>query len=204
MKNHPIEPYCKENNLLQLSLFYFGKGRPNKTEVKWQDENGNYELKCVCDYGLPGSFDQDVYTSCMRIYVKQGMKTDKILLNYSDIARELGLSPISWNGKIKKSLKRLAQARYEFTQCFLHVGENGIERINTHFSLFDSATLFKHVKGKSKRNSESELIFPDKIRENLEAKYYQWLDSVRFHCNQEGCSRAGRQHLSALESYLSE
>ena len=45
---------------------------------------------------------------------------EKIKLNYSDIARELHLDPPrAWVTDIKKSMKKLAQARYEFTGCFI-------------------------------------------------------------------------------------
>ena len=191
-----IEPYAKENNILQLSLFYFGKGRPQRSIVTWEDEIGDYQLECMCKYGVPGSFDQDVYTACMRIWVKQGMPSNGIKLNYSDIARELALEPRDWNGKIKKALKKLAQARYEFTKCFIKADKNGNKRINTHFSLFDSASLFVHERGKSKRNSESQLVFPEVIKENLEAKYYQLLDMVWYRALPQGISRRLYEYLA--------
>ena len=192
-----VEPYVKDNNLLQLGLFHFADKRPEKTCTNWSDERGNYELRCICGYGVPGSFDQDVYAACMRIWVKQGMKEPWIKLNYSDIARELHLSPPrAWVGRIKESLKRLAQARYEFTQCFLQATADGVTQINTHFSLFDSASLFSHEQGKSKRNSQSVLIFPDEIQKNLEAKYYQFLDMVWYRALPEGLPRRLYEYLA--------
>ena len=185
--------YIKENNILQLSLYYFGKGRPERTLVKWQDKEGEHKLECICKYGVPGSFDQDVYTACMCIWVKQGMLTDKITLNYSDIARELGLIPRIWNYKIKKSLKRLAQARYELENCFIKAGES--KKSSTHFSLFDTASLFDHQKGKSKRYNKTELYFSDAIKKNLEAKYYQCLDMAWYRALPEGLPRRLYEYL---------
>lgn len=114
------ELYAKENNSVQLPLFYFGKGkRPEKTITEWQDGNKEYQLKCVCEYGVPGSFEQDVYTATMRIWFKQGMP-ESIIFNYSDIARELHLSPPKdYVKQIRESMRRLAMARYEFSKCFL-------------------------------------------------------------------------------------
>lgn len=192
-----IEPYAKENNILQLGLFYFGDKKPDRTQVVWSDAECDYKLECICKYGVPGSFDQDVYTACMRIWVKQGMDNSEIRLNYSDIARELHLiPPKDWVGKIKKALQRLAQARYEFTKCFLQVMEDGVTQIDTHFSLFDSASLFSHRDGKSKRNSESRLIFPKEIQKNLEAKYYQFLDMVWYRTLPEGLPRRLYEYLA--------
>lgn len=194
-----MEPYAKENNLLQLSLFHFGKRRPvpEKTVSEWADGRGNYKLTCVCQYGVPGSFEQDVYAACMRIWVKNGMPATSIKLNYSDIARELNLTPIkAWVGKIKKSLRKLAQARYEFVQCFIKADDAGNKKVSTHFSLFDSASLFEHERGKSKRISESELIFPDIIKGNLEAKYYQLLDMVWYRALPEGLARRLYEYLA--------
>lgn len=195
MKNY-IEPYAKENSLLQLSLFYFGKGRSERTSVEWIDNSGGKcQLECICKYGVPGSFDQDCYTGTMRIWVKQGMPKEGIKLNYSDIARELHLDPKDWVTRIKKSLKKLAQARYEFTRCFIDAESKKCEE-NVHFSLFDSASLFEYEQGKSKRKSESYLIFPDEIQKNLEAKYYQLLDMGWYRALPEGLARRLYEYLS--------
>ena len=142
-----MEPYAKENNLLQLSLFHFGKRRPvpEKTISEWADTRGNYKLTCVCQYGVPGSFEQDVYAACMRIWVKNGMPATSIKLNYSDIARELNLTPIkAWVGKIKKSLRKLAQARYEFVQCFIKADDAGNKKVST--LSYDSSTPFRRLR----------------------------------------------------------
>ncbi|MEW6571676.1 MAG: replication initiator protein A, partial [Nitrospirota bacterium] len=190
------EPYAKENNLLQLSLFYFGKGRPERAVTEWSDQAGKYKLECVCKFGIPGSFDQDVYTACMRIWVKQGMPKGGIKLNYSDIARELGLEPPrAWVKKVRQSLEKLGQARYQFTQCFVKADKDGNRKMDAHFSLFDAVILFRHEKGKSKRNSESELIFSEKIAENLEAKYYQLLDLAWYRALPEGLPRRLYEYL---------
>ena len=89
-----IAPYAKENNLLQLPLFHFAKSIHilQKSEFEWSDKDGDYKLKCMCDFGVPGSFEQDVYTGCMRIWIGQEMSSGKIILNYSDIARVLELN----------------------------------------------------------------------------------------------------------------
>lgn len=193
-----LEPYVKENNLLQLSLFYFGKSRPKRTLVQWSDAQGEYSLDCVCKFGVPGSFDQDVYTACMRLWVKQGMPKGMLETSYSEIARELRLEPPKdYVWKIKKSLDKLAQARYQFTQCFIQADEDGNDRIDAHFSLFDSAALFSHHKGegKSKKKGRSRLYFPDEIRENLEAKYYQYLDMAWYRILPDGLPRRLYEYL---------
>jgi len=197
MKNF-IEPYAKEKNTLQLALFYFGKGRPEKNLTKWSDEDGKYKLECVCKYGVPGSFEQDVYTATMRLWIKQNRPKDGIKLNYSDIARELRLEPPKhYVGQIKNALERLAQARYEFKQCFIQVKEGEPIKIDTHFSLYDSASLFtfKVGEGKSKRTGQSQLIFPQEIQKNLEAKYYQLLDMVWYRKLPEGLPRRLYEYL---------
>ena len=192
-----LEPYIKEKNLLQLSLFYFGKGRLKRTEVKWLGKHGECKLECVCKYGVPGSFDQDVYTACMRLWVKQGKPDDGIYLNYSDIARELCLKPKDSVGRIKASLKRLAQARYEFTECFILMDQGNPRIFNTHFSLFDSASLFDYKQGtrRSKRVSESKLIFPKEIKNNLEAQYYQYLEMTWYRALPDGLPRRLYEYL---------
>lgn len=191
-----IEPYAKENNLLQLALFYFGKGKPEKTVVEWSDKKGRCELKCSCDeYGVPGSFEQDVYTATMRIWVKQKMPPT-IKLNYSDIARELDLKPPKdWVGKIKRALQRLAHARYELKQCFIEADSEGRRRIDTHFSLYDSASLFQYNKTNNKRQSQSQLVFPDVIAKNLEAKYYQFLEMTWYRRLPDGLPRRLYEYL---------
>jgi len=187
-----LEPYAKEKNTLQLSLFYFGKGRPEHSLTKWEDSDGKYQLKCDCCYGVPGSFEQDVYTATMRLWIKQNRPKDGIRLNYSDIARELRLEPAKhYVGQIKEALIKLAHARYEFNQCFIQVEEGQPIKIDTHFSLYDSASLFTFEKnqGKSKRNGQSKLFFPQEIQKNLEAKYYQLLDMVWYRRLPEGLPR---------------
>ena len=194
------EPYAKDKNLLQLSIFYFGKRRPvpTKTVTTWEDDHGSYKLTCVCKNGVPGSFEQDVYAAVMRIWVKQGMPSKGINLNYSDIARELGLKPRDYNKRVKQSLEKLAQARYEFKQCFVKADTDGNKRIDAHFSLFDTVLLFSHDKkrGDSKRGSQSRLIFSDLIQENLEAKYYQFLDMVWYRALSEGLPRRLYEYLA--------
>lgn len=197
MKNL-IEPYLKENNLLQLPLFFFGKGREARTEVQWQNANGNYTLTCDCSYGVPGSFEQDVYTATMRIWLAKGMPSEGIKLNYSDICRELHLSPpMHYVGQIKAALQKLAHARYEFKQCFLQVEKGKPTKVDTHFSLYDSASLFSYNKSNpvSKRNGESRLIFPKEIQQNIEAHYYQLLDMVWYRSLPEGLPRRLYEYL---------
>ena len=194
-----VEPYIKENNLLQLSLFYFGKGRPEQTVTEWEDKQGKCKLVCDCRYGVPGSLEQDVYAATMRIWVRQGMPAS-IKLNYSDIARELHLAPPrAWTTRIKKALERLGQARYKLDECFLAVTRDGIKRVSTQFSLYDRASLFRFSKdrdkSKSKRNSQSELVFPQDIRTNLEEKYYQYLDMVWYRALPEGLPRRLYEYL---------
>lgn len=193
-----LEPYAKEKNTLQLALFYFGKGRPEKNVTEWSDQHGNYKLECVCKYGIPGSFEQDVYTATMRIWIKQNRPRDGIKLSYSDIAKELHLEPPKhYVGQIKKSLERLAQARYEFNQCFIQVKEGEPKKIDTHFSLYDSASLFTFYKdqGKSKRTGQSTIIFPQEIQKNLDAQYYQLLDMTFYRKMKEGLPRRLYEYL---------
>jgi len=191
-----LEPYVKEKNILQLSLFYFGNGLPKRTFIQWLDGYKKYSLKCISEYGVPGSFDQDCYTAVMRIWIRQEMPKSGIRLNYSDIARELGLNPSSWVSRIKKSLKKLSMARYEFVECFIVSREDGLEEITTAFSLFDSTSLFNYVKGMAKRNSQSLIIFPEKIRQNLEAEYYQFLDMAWYKALPSGLSRRLYEYLA--------
>ena len=169
------EVYLKENNLLQLCLFDFSQGeKKTRTEMVWSDNNEEYALICDCSLGVPGAFEQDVYAACMRIWVKQGMRENKITITYSEIARELGLNPKNWVTKIKKALHKLGHARYHLKKCFIRAKAH--EQADIHFSLFNTAALFQHGKGKAKRNSESILEFPQEILENIEANYYQRLD----------------------------
>jgi len=199
MDKNCIVPYAKENNLLQLPLYFFGKSVhiKKKWDFEWSDKEGSYKLTCACERGVPGSFEQDVYTGCMRIWISQGMSHGKIVLNYSDIARALELKPVkAWVGKIKKSLKKLALARYEFVQCFIKADKEGNNKVSTFFSLFDSASLFEHEKGKSKKDSKTILTFPNIIQENLEAKYYQMLDMVWYRSLPEGLPRRLYEYLA--------
>lgn len=190
------EYYFKENNMLQLSLFCFNRHRPEKTFVKWEDDGGKYSLECNCKYGAPGSFEQDCYTAVMRIWVKKNMPKDGISLNYSDIARELKLSPPrAWVTRIKKALKRMGMARYEFVECFIDATQKKRKKLTTSFSLFDTASLFEYSDGKSKRNSESYLVFPAQVQKNLEANYYQKLDMAWFRALPEGLSRRLYEYL---------
>lgn len=151
-KNNYLEPYVKENNLIQLSLFNFSRKEVKKTVVKWKDKHGSYSLKCVCDEGVPGSREQDCYTAAMRIWIKKDMPRGGIHLNYSDIAHELKIKNVKHSSdKIKQSLKKLGAARYEFVQCFIASDPEGRKKVTTQFSLFDSTSLFEYRKGKSKK-----------------------------------------------------
>lgn len=195
-KSNYVEPYVKENNLIQLSLFYFGRKKLKKTIVKWKDKNGEYSLKCVCDEGVPGSREQDCYTAAMRIWVKNDMPRGGVHLNYSDVARELKLKNINHSSvQVKQSLKKLGAARYEFVQCFIEADSEGRKKVTTQFSLFDSTSLFEYRKGKSKKKSSSVLIFPEIIRKNLEEKYYQYLDMAWYRNLPEGLPRRLYEYL---------
>ena len=197
MENKFLEPYAKENNILQLSLFYFGRPRPKKTEIVWQDKDGSYKIECYCDYGVPGSFEQDCYTACMRIWVRQGMPKKGISVTYANIAHELDLSsPRSWSSKIKKALQVIGLARYKFTQSFISVADGVPKRINTYFSLFDTASLYSYKKQDKQRGRESQLIFPQEIRRNLECKYYQLLDMAWYRALPEGLPRRLYEYLA--------
>ena len=196
--NFCVEPYIKEKNILQLSLFYFGKKkRKTKTEVEWSDKNGEYSLKCnSAEYGVPGSLEQDVYTACMRIWVSQGMPRGGIYLNYLDIAKELKIAkPRGKTTEIKKSLLKLGSATYELWQCFVKADENGNRKIDTVFHLFDTVELFSKTKGKSNRFSRSRLVFPKIIQENLEKKYYQYLDMAWYRALPQGLPRRLYEYL---------
>lgn len=190
-----IELYAKDKNLLQLGLFYFGKEKPKEIITEWEDSDGKYKLVCSSRYGVPGALEQDVYTATTRLWVKQGMP-ERIKVNYSDIARELGLSPKSSTTKIKNSLKKLGQARYEFEKCFVLATEDGTKKITTQFSLYDRTSLYQYEKGKSKRRSMSELVFPVDIRNNLEKKYYQLLDMKWYRALPEGLPRRLYEYLA--------
>lgn len=186
-----LEMYVKEKNLLQLSLFYFGRGRPKETVVEWEGSDGVCRLECVCKYGVPGAFDQDVYTATLRVWVEQDMPHECIKLTYSDIARILKLkSSKNSVGKIKKSLEKLGQARYELKRCFIK--HNGDKDEVVHFSLFDAVVLHNRKKTSAKY---TELYFPDLIRENLEAKYYQRLDMAWYRALPSGLPRRLYEYL---------
>ncbi len=190
MSNKYLEPYAKENNLLQLSLFYFGKSVPKETKVEWKDDKGSYKLSCNCSKGVPGAFEQDVFTAAMRIWVKRKMPNEPIEVTYSDLARELNICPRSWNGRIKKALEKLGQARYLFDECFIVSNEGGREQISTHFSLFDYAILFNRDKEtKGKKRFKSKLALADLIRKNLESNYYQYLDMAWYRALPSGLPR---------------
>ena len=92
------------------------------------------------------------------------------------------------------SLKKLAQARYELTRCFF-TPMDGKEKDYTYFSLFSSASLFEYEKGSSKRTSESYLIFPEILRKNLKANYYQFLDMAWYRKLPEGLPRRLYEYL---------
>ena len=192
-----LEPYAKEQNLAQLSLFYFGKGRPKQTITAWEDDDKEVVLKCDCDYGVPGSFEQDCYTATMRIWIKKG-KPETLEFSYSDIARELKLEPPrAWVGRIKKALKRLGHARYELRNCFVEAGKKG--RVDTHFSLYDQASLWQYdlrrEGRKSKKKSKSKVSFPPAIQKNLDAEYYQLLDMTWYRALPEGLPRRLYEYL---------
>jgi hypothetical protein len=193
-----LEPYAKENNILQLGLFDFGRKKKKRMVTKWEDEAGEISLVCSAEeYGVPGSFEQDIYTAVMRLWIKQGM-SKSVVLNYSDIVKELGLGePRNWVSRVKKGLKCLAMARYEFKKCFLQKQEDGLEKITAYFSLFSSASLFDFDKKgkKNKRNSESYLVFPAEIQRNLDKKYYQILDMSWYRKLKDGLPRRLYEYL---------
>lgn len=203
MKRKYLEPYAKENNLLQLSLFYFGSKPPKETAIEWEDEKGSYRLSCSCSKGVPGGLEQDVFTAAMRIWVKRGMTSDPIEVSYSDIARELNVSPRDWNRKIKKSLGKLGQARYLFDECFIVADEDGNNRISTHFSLFDYSMLFSEDKDRNKKKGKSKLALAELVRKNLESKYYQYLDMVWYRALPSGLPRRLYEFLEK-KRYLSK
>lgn len=193
------EKYAKEKNLIQLPMFFFGKKRPfpNSVSTVWSDEDGKYELHCNCSLGVPGSLEQDTYAATMRIWVKRGMPLEGIEVTYSEIAEELNLDPRSWNQKIKKSLEKLGQARYRLKKAFVKVDEDGNRKVDTHFSLFDTVILFtKDQSRKKQRNHKSRLVFPDIIKENLEAKFYQFLDMKLYKSIPGGLARRLYEYLA--------
>lgn len=197
---HYDELYAKENNSVQLPLFYFGKGkRPEKTITEWKDKEKEYKLECNCKYGVPGSFEQDVYTATMRIWIKQGMP-ESVVFNYSDIARELHLSPPrAFVVQIREAMKRLSMARYEFSKCFLMKKTNKTESFDAYFSLYDSASLFafdpKFKNMSNKRKSQNTVIFPEELKKNLENQYYQLLEMCWYRALPEGLSRRLYEYL---------
>ena len=188
------DSYVKENNLLQLALFNFSRYNIKKTEIEWLDENDNEcKLVCNCDYGVPGSFEMDVYTATMRLWVRQGMPQDGLEVFYIEIARELQLFPEkSWIAHIKKSLKKLGMARYEFEKCFIEAESE--ERVTTHFSLYSETKLWDR-KSNNWSIKKSKLYFPEQIRKNLEAKYYQFLDMEVYRSLPSGLPRRLYEYL---------
>lgn len=202
MKKKISLPYLKENNLLQLPIFCFSRKRPKKTVVEWSDKKNKYKLECHCDEGVPGSLEQDIYSASMRLYVKNGMPKNGVLVNYSEIAQELDLTPAkNYVTQIKKALERLGLARYKFKQCFLVPNEDGVTKeVDAYFSLYESAYLFSYVKGKTiKKNSKSHLRFPKEIKLNLEKLYYQYLDMAWYKSLPEGLPRRLYEYLAKRE-----
>ena len=192
MKKKNKNGYVKENNILQLALFNFSRYHLKKTVSEWLDDGLNKcKLTCYCDYGVPGSFEMDVYTATMRMWVKQGMLEDGVEVSYTEIARELDLTPArGWVTNIKKALKKLGLARYEFEKCFIADGK----RTTAHFSLYDTTCLFDKDLGKT-AHGKSKLYFPKEIRKNLEAKYYQLLDMDIYKSIPSGLSRRLYEYL---------
>jgi len=194
------ELYAKENSTIQLPLFYFGKGRSEKMITEWKDGEKEYQLKCVCEYGVPGSFEQDVYTATMRIWLKQGMPKG-VIFNYSDIARELNLyPPKDYVKQIREAMRRLGMARYEFSQCFIMRRDNGSENVDfAYFSLYSEASIFafdsKDEKKRNKRRCKNIIYFPAELQNNLENKYYQLLEMAWYRALPEGLPRRLYEYL---------
>ena len=69
-----FQGYCKENSILQLPLFSFHKIKKTESIIEWQRKENRCKIECYCATGIPSSFEQDVYTACLRIWVLQGMK----------------------------------------------------------------------------------------------------------------------------------
>lgn len=128
----------------------------------------------------------------MRLWMQKGMP-EKLKINYSEIARILGLSPKNSVGQIKQALRRLILVEYELVKCFIVAGTN--KRITTFIKLYESgAQLFETQKGKSNHNYETELTFPPLIKDNLE-KYYQLLDMAWYRALPAGLSRRLYEYL---------
>lgn len=194
-KDKTNKVYAKENNILQLCLFNFSKKRTKKTATKWVDENGTEcELVCHCDRGVPGSFEMDVYTATMRLWIEQDMPEDGVEVTYIGIARELGLtSERGFVTDIKNALKRLGLARYEFEQCFIDGKKRG-KKVFVQFSLYDTTCLFEKEENKS-THGVSKLYFPKEVRENLKAKYFQFLDMDVYNSLPSGLPRRLYEYL---------
>lgn len=172
-KKENWDGYCKEKNLLQLPLFYFQMSNKKEIEHIWTNDDGKEcKVICYCPIGLPGSLEQDVYSACLRIWVKQGMPP-VIETTYTEITKILGLSTSNWLTKVKKALLKLGMARYVFYNCF--IVKDSILEITKPFSLFTSPEFTENTK-RGRKKSKIKLNFPEEIRSNIEIRYYQWLN----------------------------
>lgn len=167
--------YCKEKNLLQLPLFYFEKTSKKEIEISWEDEGYECKVTCSTNRELPGALEMDIFSACMRIWVKQGMSDDGVLIENTDIADELDLNYRNWCTKIKNSILKLGAARYEFYRCFVDVKKRKMTSIR-QFCLFTTVQADEFEIEDKRKINKYKLIFAPQIKCNLEKRYYQWLD----------------------------
>lgn len=192
MKNYTES--CFKSNLAQLPLFYFGKGKPKKTDATWF-EKGKFRLQCFNEEGVPGSFDLDCYTAVICMWIRQG-KPVEVKLSYSDLARELGLDPKNWVSHLKKSLMRLSSTRYELSRSFIEAGSSfRIREKKISFSFFDSISLFQYRRGMSKKSGKSYITLSNEIQSSLNMDYYESLDLGKYRMLPEGLPRRLYEYL---------
>jgi len=191
---HKIELYKKDDNLLQLPIFFFCRKGKNKIKHQWENENGaKCQIRCMCDMGIPGAFEQDVYSATLRFLVLQGCP-EYIEVSYFDIAKALNLNPKTWHTKIRKAIYKLSMARYEFTNCFYDKSKQTFTKETLAFSLFSTPRLLdSSVIGR--KRSKLELNFPSIITNNMKGNYFRWIDFEMYKSLPSGLTRRLYEYL---------
>ncbi|MCK4517246.1 replication initiator protein A [Candidatus Babeliales bacterium] len=186
MKTTFLELYIKEKNLLQLPLFCFQKSKKRSFKTKWTKKGTEYSVECLAPVDtkitVPGAFEQDVYAVSCLIWVRNGMPDEGIKTSYSEIANVMKLNPRDNNHRIKKAIESLTLCNYRLAGCFRHKMKSGMvkDEEDYDFSLFTEATHVFRKKGKLLKGNNVALVFPQKIRDNLKAEYYQRLEMKKY------------------------
>lgn len=180
--------------LNEIPLFYFGKGRPRDLETSWFDK-GKYTFKCSGALGVPGSFDQDCYTAVICLWIRKG-KPVVLDASYSEIAQCLSLKPQDWVSRVKKSLVVLSHVKYQISIRLITWGNNLDVKFERYsFSLFESLSLYNHKGKEDKRSGKIYITIPNKISNNLDTTYYEFLDIKEYRSIPQGLPRRLYEYL---------